>query len=304
MAQIDLSKLATEQINPDTKSIDQLSTIEMVKLINKEDQKVALAVEQALPMIAQTIDLAHQSLQQGGRIFYLGAGTSGRLGVLDASECPPTFGVDESLVVGIIAGGDYALRHAVEGAEDDPNGGIRDLQAHNFDKNDILIGLTASGRTPYVHGGLKYAHDLGAKTILVACSKQLSETPYINVLIEVLPGAEVLTGSTRLKSGTAQKIVVNMISTGTMIRQGKVFGNLMVDVKPSNEKLVERQIRIVQEATGVSRDIAEKTLHQSQRNSKTAILMILANISYEEAISLLSKHEGFISKALASKQSS
>ncbi|NIZ40575.1 N-acetylmuramic acid 6-phosphate etherase [Entomospira entomophila] len=301
MAQIDLSKLATEQINPNTKSIDQLSTIDMVTLINQEDQKVALAIEKALPMIAMTIDLAHEALQQGGRIFYLGAGTSGRLGVLDASECPPTFGVDESLVVGVIAGGDYALRHAVEGAEDDPDGGVRDLQAHNFHKNDILIGLTASGRTPYVHGGLKYAHSLGAKTALVACSKQLEETPYIDVLIEVLPGAEIITGSTRLKSGTSQKIVVNMISTGTMIRQGKVFGNLMVDVKPSNEKLVERQIRIVQEATGASREVAMKALQESGRHSKTAILMILADISYEEAVSLLSQHEGFISQALANK---
>lgn len=295
---IDLGKLSTEQRNPNTAEIDRVSTLDMVRLINEEDKKVALAVEQVLPEIAQAVDLIADQIKRGGRLFYIGAGTSGRLGILDASECPPTYGVDFGLVVGLIAGGDGAIRKAVEGAEDRPELGASDLKAHNFNAQDVLVGLAASGRTPYVIGGLAYANSLGAHTIAIACTPNSEIGRLAEIAIEPLPGPEVVTGSTRMKAGTAQKLVLNMLSTGAMIKIGKVYGNLMVDVQASNQKLVERCKRIVCEATGIERCRAEELLTLTNYDVKLAILIQQTGLTIEAATQLLQHAEGYLQRAI------
>lgn len=295
---IDLGKLSTEQRNPNTAEIDRVPTLDMVRLINEEDKKVALAVEQVLPEIAQAVDLIAAQIKRGGRLFYIGAGTSGRLGILDASECPPTYGVDFGLVVGLIAGGDGAIRKAVEGAEDRPELGASDLKAHNFNTQDVLVGLAASGRTPYVIGGLAYANSLGAHTIAIACTPNSEIGRLAEIAIEPLPGPEVVTGSTRMKAGTAQKLVLNMLSTGAMIKIGKVYGNLMVDVQASNQKLVERCKRIVCEATGIERCRAEELLTLTNYDVKLAILIQKTGLTIEAATQLLQQAEGYLQRAI------
>jgi len=295
---IDLNQLATERRNPNTAQIDRVSTLEMLQLINQEDQQVALAVAQVLPQIAAAVDLIAAQLKQGGRLFYIGAGTSGRLGILDASECPPTFGVETGLVIGLIAGGDIAMRNAVEGAEDNPESCVKDLQAHEFNAQDVLVGLAASGRTPYVLGGLAYARSLSARTIAVACSQNSQIGAMAEITIEPLPGPEVITGSTRLKAGTAQKLVLNMLSTGTMIKLGKVYGNLMVDVRASNHKLIERCKQIVCEATGIERSQAEALLEATAYDVKLAILLEKTGLPLPQAKQLLQQAEGYLQRAI------
>ena len=295
---IDLSQLATERRNPNTAQIDRVSTLEMLRLINQEDQLVALAVEQVLPQIAAAVDLIAAQLKLGGRLFYIGAGTSGRLGILDASECPPTFGIEAGLVMGLIAGGDAAIRHAVEGAEDSPEGCVNDLQSHEFNTLDVLVGLAASGRTPYVIGGLTYANSLSAHTIAIACSQNSQIGALAKIAIEPLLGPEVITGSTRMKAGTAQKLILNMLSTGAMIKLGKVYGNLMVDVKASNQKLIERCKQIVGAATGLARPQAEALLEATGYDVKLAILLAKTGLPLAESTQLLQQAEGYLQLAI------
>ncbi|MEN8078706.1 N-acetylmuramic acid 6-phosphate etherase [Clostridioides difficile] len=298
MGKIILDKLTTESRNKDTLNIDKVSTLEMVKIINNEDKKVALAVENELPQIAEAIDGIVERINRGGRLIYIGAGTSGRLGILDASECPPTYGVSEELVQGIIAGGKEAIFRAKEGAEDSKELAVEDLKNKSLSENDIVVGLAASGRTPYVIGGLEYANIIGALTISVTCNGDSEVSKVAKISIAPVVGAEVVTGSTRLKSGTAQKLVLNMLSTGTMIKLGKVYGNLMVDVKATNEKLVERAKRIVCEATGVEKIQAEKLLTETNFDVKLAIFMILSGLNINEAREKLSQSKGYIAKAM------
>ena len=293
-----LEKLTTESRNENTLNIDKVSTLEMVKIINNEDKKVAFAVENELENIAKAIDGIVDRINRGGRLIYIGAGTSGRLGILDASECPPTYGVSEELVQGIIAGGKEAIFRAKEGAEDSEELAITDLKDKSLSENDVIVGLAASGRTPYVIGGLKYANDIGALTISVTCNGDSEVSKVAQISIAPIVGAEVVTGSTRLKAGTAQKLVLNMLSTGNMIKLGKVYGNLMVDVKATNEKLVERAKRIVCEATGVERGQAEKTLKETNFDVKLAIFMILSGLNINDAKEKLSKNKGYIAKAM------
>lgn len=295
---LNLKSLTTESRNQNTLDIDRVSTIEMVKKINDEDKKVAEAVEKELPQIAEAIDGIVERLKKGGRLIYIGAGTSGRLGILDASECPPTYGVSEELVQGVIAGGQEAIFRAQEGAEDSKELAINDLKEKNITKLDVIVGLAASGRTPYVIGGLEYANEIGALTISVTCNANSVVANTAQIAISPVVGPEVVTGSTRLKSGTAQKLVLNMLSTGSMIKLGKVYGNLMVDVQSTNEKLVERAKKIVSEATGVDTDIAAEYLNETKSNVKLAIFMILSKLSLDEAKNKLEKHDGYIAKAL------
>lgn len=296
---IELSALTTEQRNPATREIDTLDTLSMLRIINREDQKVAAAVEDTLPEIAKAVDIIAGQLENGGRLFYLGAGTSGRLGILDASECPPTYGTDPGLVLGLIAGGTSAMFRAKEGAEDDPALAGKDLQAHDFSEKDVLVGIAASGRTPYVIGGLEYAKELGAHTIAVSCSEGSLIASLAEIAITPLTGPEVITGSTRMKAGTAQKLVLNMLSTGAMIRLGKVYGNLMVDVKATNAKLEERARRIVMDACGCTREESIALLKQADGHAKLAILMRLAGCNAERGRLLLEKHHGHLSRAAA-----
>ncbi|QIK70021.1 N-acetylmuramic acid 6-phosphate etherase [Erysipelothrix sp. HDW6C] len=295
---IDLSKIGTEQQNKNTMNIDQLSTIEMVRLINKEDQAVIDAVEAAIPQIANAVDAIYETILKGGRLVYIGAGTSGRLGVLDASEVLPTYGIGEEAVVGLIAGGDIALRHPVEAAEDDETAVIVDLEGIKFNKNDILCAIASSGRTPYCIGGLKYARSLGAKTISLACVADSEIGKLADFPIEAVVGQEVVTGSTRMKSGSATKMVLNILTSGAMIKYGKVYGNLMVDVKTSNEKLVERAKGIIMKATDVDYDRASYLLEASDNHVKTAIVMQETNRDKEAAIALLDANDGRISNAI------
>ncbi|MBJ2067518.1 N-acetylmuramic acid 6-phosphate etherase [Serratia odorifera] len=296
---MNLGTLVSETRNPATLRLDEMSTLEMVTCFNHEDRKVPLAIEPVLPQIAQAVDLTAAALQAGGRLIYLGAGTSGRLGVLDASECPPTFGVPHGVVVGLIAGGPGALLKAVEGAEDDAELGARDLRDLQLTATDMVIGLAASGRTPYVIGALRYARQLGCPTAAISCNPDSPIAQEAQVAISPVVGPEALTGSTRMKSGTAQKLVLNMISTGAMVKLGKVYQNLMVDVKATNVKLVDRACRIVTEATGADRSQAEAALTQTGFEVKPAILMILAEVSAEEAQRRLQRHHGFLRAALA-----
>lgn len=295
---VELQKIATEQRNPNTTHIDTLSTLEMVRLINQEDQKVALAVAQVAPEIARAIDVITRQLSQGGRLFYAGCGTSGRLGILDAVECPPTYSTDPELVQAIIAGGYPAIFRAVEGAEDDFDLGRRDLQERGFASQDVLVGLAASGRTPYVLGAMSYARELGAAVIAVTCCPGSEVDRMADIGIAPTPGPEVITGSTRMKSGTAQKMVLNMLSTGTMIKLGKVYGNLMVDVKPSNEKLIRRCVTIVREAVGCEEDQAVSALEACGYRPKVAIVMLLKKIDAEQARELLEQAQGRIARVV------
>ena len=280
---VQLETLLTEQSNPASEKIDSVTTLEMMRIINGEDRKVALAVEAALPSIATAVDAIVDRMRAGGRLFYTGAGTSGRLGVLDASECPPTYNVPADLVQGFIAGGDRALRKAVEGAEDSRELGAEELLALGFGEKDVLCGIAASGRTPYVLGAVEKARSLGALTLGVSCSPDSLLSAAVEIPIEVLPGAEVVTGSTRMKAGTATKLVLNMLSTGAMIRLGYVFGNLMVNVQPTNEKLVDRATRIVMQAVGVDRTAAVKLFEDSGNVVRTAFVMGRLKLGRAEA---------------------
>lgn len=251
-----------------------------------------------LPQIAQLVDKVADAFQRGGRLIYSGAGTSGRLGILDASECPPTYGTPHEQVIGLIAGGHQAIFRAVENAEDKPELGEQDLKNINFNQNDVLVGIAASGRTPYVLGAMKYARALGATVAAISCNPDSPVSQAADIAITPIVGAEVVTGSSRMKAGTAQKLILNMITTGAMIRIGKVFGNLMVDVEATNAKLIERQTKIVMEATECDRQTAESALQQCDRHCKTAILMILSGLNADEARQLLAKNHGFIRTAL------
>ena len=295
---LQLSKLPTEQRNPNTADIDRVSTLEMVRRINDEDKKVAYAVERELENIAAAVDAIASALRAGGRLIYCGCGTSGRLGVLDAAECPPTYSVDPGLVRGIIAGGEDAMFRASEGAEDNSAAGADDLKAIGFNSGDVLVGIAASGRTPYVLGAMSYAKELGACTVAVTCNKNSEMNAAADIAIGVEPGPEVITGSTRMKSGTAEKMVLNMLSTGAMIRLGKVYGNLMVDVMPTNEKLVRRAISIVSTAAGVSEETARATLERCDFTVKTAIVMLKKGLDAGQAAQLLSENGGVIARAL------
>ncbi|OSZ83649.1 N-acetylmuramic acid 6-phosphate etherase [Yersinia pestis] len=293
-----LGALISESRNPATMELDKLSTLAMLTCINDEDRKVPDAIRLVLPAVAQAVGLAADALKQGGRLIYLGAGTSGRLGVLDASECPPTFGVPHGMVIGLIAGGPGALLKAVEGAEDDIALGMRDLQDLQLTATDMVVGLAASGRTPYVIGALRYARELGCPTAAISCNPDSPIAQEAQVAISPVVGPEALTGSTRMKSGTAQKLVLNMLSTGAMVKLGKVYQNLMVDVKATNVKLVDRACRIVVEATGVSRAEAEHALRQTDFEVKPAILMLLKGVSAEQARQDLRQHHGYLRAAL------
>ena len=293
-----LSTLITEQRNPNSMHVDSLSALEIVQLMNAEDKQVPLAIEKCLPQIAQAVECIVAAFQQGGRLVYIGAGTSGRLGVLDASECPPTFGVSPEIVKGIIAGGERALRHPIEGAEDSKAQAVIDLQTIQFSSKDVLVGIAASGRTPYVIGALEYAKRLGSVTVSIASNPNSAMANIVDIAIDTVVGPEVLTGSSRLKSGTAQKLVLNMLTTASMILMGKCYQNLMVDVQASNEKLKARAIRIVMQATDCDKAIAEETLKQADQNAKLAIMMILSGLDRAQAEALLEKHQGKLQLAL------
>ncbi len=294
-----LENLTTETRNQRTMHLDQMSVTELLTVMNEEDAKVASAVKEQIPNIAKAVTAITESLRRGGRLIYMGAGTSGRIGLLDAVECPPTFGTSPEMVVGLIAGGSNAFIKAVEGAEDREEFGVADLQSLNLTAEDAVVGIAASGRTPYVIGGLEYARSVGAVTISVSCNKDAAISQYADITIEVENGPEVLTGSTRLKAGTSQKLVCNMLSTASMIGLGKVYGNLMVDVQLSNEKLVERAKRIIMEATSCDLPTAEKTLELAERKPKLAILMILTGCTYVEACEKLERSQGFIAPAVS-----
>lgn len=300
MSDLKLDKLTTESRNLNTSNIDKVSTLEMVKIINNEDKKVAEAVEKEIPKIAQAIDYIVERIKKGGRLIYIGAGTSGRLGILDASECPPTYGVSEELIQGIIAGGHEAIFRAKEGAEDSKELAIEDLKLKKLSSNDIVVGIAASGRTPYVVGGIEYGNQIGALTISITCNSDSEVSKTSQISIAPIVGAEVITGSTRLKSGTAQKLVLNMLSTGSMIKLGKVYGNLMVDVKATNKKLIERAKKIVCEATGIEKNLAEDILLKTDYDVKLSIFMILSGLSLNDAREKLLENDGYIAKALES----
>lgn len=295
---IDLTKMVTESRNSASEHIDTLPTLDMLKVINNEDKKVAEAVEATLPEIARTVDAIAAAFQQGGRLIYTGAGTSGRLGILDASECPPTFGTKPEQVVGLIAGGHQAILRAVENAEDNHELGAKDLQDLSFTRQDVLVGIAASGRTPYVIGAMEYAKSLGATVACISCNPISPMAEIADIAITPVVGPEIVTGSSRLKAGTAQKLILNMLTTGAMIRTGKVYGNLMVDVEATNAKLVERQKNIVVAATECSREDAEMALNACNGHCKTAIVMLLAGVDAEQAQLLLAKHHGFTRQAI------
>lgn len=295
---IDLTKLVTETRNPNTMDLDQMTPLELVSVMNQEDLNVVAGVKEVLPQVAQAVKWAVSSLEAGGRIVYFGAGTSGRLGVLDAVECPPTFGVSPDVVVGLIAGGEKAFVRAVEGAEDSLELCEEEFKKIGLNKNDIAIGIAASGRTPYVIGGLRYARSLGCKTVAIACNKGSEVGKEAELAIEPSCGPEVLTGSTRLKSGTAQKMILNMISTGSMVGVGKAYQNLMVDVQQTNKKLVVRAQNITMAATGCTREEAAQALDQADGNAKLAIVMLLTKMSVEEAKAKLEAAHGHVRGAL------
>ena len=295
---LNLKNMSTEKRNRNTMNLDIMSPLEIVTVMNQEDARVPAAITPALPNIAQCVTWAIESIEAGGRIIYMGAGTSGRLGVLDAVECPPTFGVAPEVVVGLIAGGEKAFVKAVEGAEDSRELGRQDLIDHNLQKRDIVIGIAASGRTPYVLGGLAYAQEVGCHTVGISCNPGSAVGAAAELAIEVVPGPECLTGSTRLKSGTCQKLILNMISTATMVGCGKAYENLMVDVMQTNEKLVIRAQNIVMEATGCEREVAAEKIAIAGGSAKTAITMILADCGLEEARERLAKARGHVREAI------
>lgn len=290
----------TEQRNQKTTNIDQLSTYDILQLINQEDQTVPSIIGQPeiLQQIAQVVTAIKTSLAQGGHVFYAGAGTSGRLGVLDAAETVPTYGVSPTVFQAMIAGGQKAMLTAVEGAEDDPQLGRQDLIERNFGPKDFYLGIAASGRTPYVIGGLDYAHQIGAQTGSLSCNPDAAISQHADFPIEVVTGPEVITGSTRMKAGTAQKLVLNMISTTAMIEAGKVYGNLMVDVQPTNEKLVDRAQRIICEATDCDQETALQTFQKAHKRPKVAIVMILTGLNETAAVEALQANDGRIAKTV------
>ena len=295
---LQLQKMSTETRNPASMNLDEMSALEIVTLMNREDENVPKAIAKVLPEIAKTVELVVHAFENGGRLFYIGSGTSGRLGVLDASECPPTFGVSPDLVVGLISGGRDALVKSNEGTEDSEELAEKDLRERGLNEKDVVVGVAASGRTPYVVGGLRYAKACGCHTAAIACNADSQIGKEAEIAIEAVVGPEVLTGSTRLKSGTAQKLILNMISTGAMVRTGKVYQNLMVDVVQSNEKLRVRAENIVIEATGAPRDKARALIDEAGGSVKTAITAILANCTVEEAKERLAKAKGHVRAAL------
>ncbi len=295
---LDLTKLTTEQRNPKTMELDSFSPIEIARVMNEENTNVIKAIDEVLPQVASAIEWAGEALNAGGRIIYMGAGTSGRLGVLDAVECPPTFGVSYDTVVGLIAGGEGAFVKAAEGAEDNAEAGAADLAALELESRDIVIGIAASGRTPYVIGGLRYANEAGCRTVAIACNKDSAVGVEAQLAIEPVTGPEVLTGSTRLKAGTAQKLVLNMISTGSMVAAGKVYQNLMVDVKQSNEKLRVRAQNIVMMATECTREQAAEALEACHHHVKGAIAMLLLDCDATAAEAALDEAHGHVRAAV------
>ncbi|WP_077328125.1 N-acetylmuramic acid 6-phosphate etherase [Virgibacillus siamensis] len=296
---MELSKLTTEQRNRKSMMMDQMSTMEILKTINEEDKKVAFAVEKVLPQVTVAIENISDALKRGGRLFYAGAGTSGRLGIIDASECPPTFMTPPEMVQTVMAGGTDAFFHAVEGSEDNELQGKEDMKAKRLTDKDVVVGITASGRTPYPIGALKYAQETGAYTISLSCNSRSIISKYADSPIEVVVGPEILTGSTRMKAATAHKMILNMISTTTMVKLGKVHENLMVDVHASNFKLLERAKHTLMEITGVSYEKAEKTLASTNHQVKPAIVMIKGNVTYEEAKQAIDHSNGFVRDAIA-----
>ncbi|SFK66420.1 N-acetylmuramic acid 6-phosphate etherase [Marinilactibacillus piezotolerans] len=296
-----MSKMNTEQRNPRSMNLDTLSVPEMTELMNEEDTTVTKAIRQSMNQINDLITVVIKQMEKGGRLFYIGAGTSGRLGILDAAECVPTFGTSPEWVQGIIAGGEKAVLEAVEGAEDSEALAVKDLKDKNLNEIDVVIGIAASGRTPYVKGALKYAQEVGAQTGSISNNPKAAISALAKYPVEVVTGPEVLTGSTRLKAGTAQKLVLNMISTVTMVKLGKAYENLMVDVQATNEKLVDRSKRIIMEATDCSFEEAEKYYEQSH-SVKTAIVQILAEVTLGEAESLLDQKHGRVREAIRSQQ--
>lgn len=293
-----LNRMSSEARNPNSMAIDLQSSLQIVQQINREDQTVAQSVSQCLPQVAVVADRIVEAFSQGGRLVYLGAGTSGRLGILDAVECPPTFSVPSSQVVALIAGGEGAVYKAVEGAEDNPTLAEKDLQDIALSHKDVLVGIAASGRTPYVLGGLAYARSIGCYTAAISCN---ADAPVLNAAdtgICIVTGPEVLTGSTRMKAGSAQKMVLNMLSTTAMIRSGKVYQNLMVDLHASNEKLVARAVRIVMQATDCSAEQARQALNAADMSAKLAILHLLSGQNIEQCRTQLAQQQGFIRRAL------
>jgi N-acetylmuramic acid 6-phosphate etherase len=299
----ELDHLVSEGRNPRTMAIDLQPTSDILRAINDEDRLVPAAVERVIPEISAAVDRIVEAFGKGGRLVYLGAGTSGRLGVLDAAECPPTFGVPPGMVVGLIAGGADALVKATEGAEDDAQGGVLALQGIGLDRNDVVVGIAVSGRTPYVIGGLTYAREIGATTVALSCNPASTIAEIAEISIAPVVGPEVLTGSTRMKSGTAQKLVLNMLSTASMIRIGKIYQNLMVDLNPSNEKLVARAARIVMQATGCGEEQAVDALERADNDVKLAILMTATGLAVSEARSALHAAGGFLRKAIEAQAS-
>lgn len=294
-----LSKLITEQRNPNSTDIDLKSTEEILRIFHEEDGKALAAVQAESASIAQGIGLITETFRQGGRLFYIGAGTSGRLGVLDASECPPTFSTSPSLVQGIIAGGDQALRRSVEAAEDKPDAGAQALRDHGVTDLDVVVGIASSGRTPYVHGALEEAHRIGAKTIFLCCTPPAENLrAFVDVFIAPVVGPEIITGSTRLKAGTATKLVLNMLTTISMIQIGKVHNNLMVDIQASNAKLVDRGARIIMEVAGADYATAQGALERAGGSAKTAIIMLVKGVNQRKAIALLEQNRGFLRHVL------
>lgn len=295
---VELGKMETEKQNPDTMNLDQMSVKEALTVMNNEDKKVAEAIEEVIPEIESAVLTIIEQLKKGGRLIYTGAGTSGRLGVLDASECPPTFGTPKEKVVGLIAGGERAFTEAIEGAEDSQELGKEDLVKLELNDKDVVVGLAASGRTPYVIGALNYASEINVPTIAIACNKNTKIGQAADIAIEAVPGPEVLTGSTRLKAGSTQKMILNMLSTIAMVGIGKVYKNLMVDVQPTNEKLISRAENIVMKATDADRETAKKALAESDGKVKIAIIMILLDIDKDAAVKKLKESEGHVRKAL------
>jgi N-acetylmuramic acid 6-phosphate etherase len=295
---MNLKQMKTEQRNPLTENIDALDTLSILKLMNQEDYKVMSAIESQLDAISQAVDIIAPALKSGARLIYIGAGTSGRLGVLDASECPPTFGTDPNQIVGLIAGGDYALRNAIEDVEDNFLQGKTDLIDIKLDKSDVVVGIAASGRTPYVLGAIEYALEIGCHTIGVMCNDIAPLKDAVHIPITVVVGPEVVTGSTRLKAGTAQKLVLNMLTTVSMIKNGKVFKNLMVDVQATNIKLIERKKIIVMDATGADRETVQEVLEKTNGNVKLSIVMLLSDATLETAQKALQASKGNVREAL------
>ncbi|MCF7886428.1 MAG: N-acetylmuramic acid 6-phosphate etherase [Candidatus Marinimicrobia bacterium] len=298
----DRSEILTEKKNPKSEKIDTLSTEEIIRLINEEDATVHQAVKKAIPEITRAADIVYNAFSNEGRLRYIGAGTSGRLGVLDASECPPTFSVDPDLVQGIIAGGYQALRKAVEAAEDDPENGKKDCIKYGLQSSDVLMGIATGGTTPYVHGAIDYANSIDCKTIFMTCTHKEKLDIEADVIIEVLVGPELVTGSTRMKAGTATKMVLNMITTTAMIKLGKVFGNYMVDHMAINEKLLDRGSRIIADLANVSREEGYEYLHKANKHVKEGIVMAKLDVSYDKAHQLIQDHNGFIRFAFEEEQ--